>query len=131
LDREMAEEEEFEMFIRSYQNMVFSVSARIVGNLTDAEDITQEVFIKAYDRFPELQNSNTVGGWLKTVATNLSINHLNRYRARWRFFSEQEQPVEIAVETTEKSDRLEMVEEAIRKLPDAQRVPLVLFHFQE
>ena len=31
--------------------MVFSVSARIVGNLTDAEDITQEVFIKAYARF--------------------------------------------------------------------------------
>ena len=57
LDREMAEEEEFEMFIRSYQNMVFSVSARIVGNLTDAEDITQEVFIKAYARFKELRNS--------------------------------------------------------------------------
>jgi RNA polymerase sigma-70 factor, ECF subfamily len=131
VDRTMEEVEAFEMLVRNYQNMVFSVSARIVGNLVDAEDITQEVFIKAYERFRELQNSNTVGGWLKTVATNLSINHLNRYRARWRFFSEQEQPIEIAVETTEKSDRLEMVEEAIRKLPDAQRVPLVLFHFQE
>jgi len=59
LDREMAEEKEFEMFIRSYQNMVFSVSARILGNLTDAEDITQEVFIKAYDRFNQLRNSST------------------------------------------------------------------------
>jgi DNA-directed RNA polymerase specialized sigma24 family protein len=74
LDREMAEDEEFEMFLRSYQNMVFSVAARIVGNLTDAEDITQEVFIRAYDRFKELRNSGTVGGWLKTVATSLSIN---------------------------------------------------------
>jgi RNA polymerase sigma-70 factor (ECF subfamily) len=131
LDREMAEEEEFEMFIRSYQNMVFSVSARIVGNLTDAEDITQEVFIKAYARFKELRNSNTVGGWLKTVATNLSINHLNRYRGRWRFFSEQTEPVEIAVEPERENDRKEALELAIRKLPDAQRVPLVLFHFQE
>jgi RNA polymerase sigma-70 factor (ECF subfamily) len=131
LDREMAEEEEFEMFIRSYQNMVFSVSARIVGNLTDAEDITQEVFIKAYDRFRELRTSDTVGGWLKTVATNLSINHLNRYRARWRFFSEQAEPIEVAVEEEKESDRKEAVELAIRKLPDAQRVPLVLFHFQE
>jgi RNA polymerase sigma-70 factor (ECF subfamily) len=131
LDREMAEEEEFEMFIRNYQNMVFSVSARIVGNLTDAEDITQEVFIKAYDRFSELRNSGTVGGWLKTVATNLSINHLNRYRARWRFFSEQAEPVEIASEVEGESDRKEALELAIRKLPDAQRVPLVLFHFQE
>jgi RNA polymerase sigma-70 factor (ECF subfamily) len=131
LDREMAEDEEFEMFIRSYQNMVFSVSARIVGNLTDAEDITQEVFIKAYDRFKELRNSATVGGWLKTVATNLSINHLNRYRARWRFFSEQAEPIEIAVEVDRESDRKEALELAIRKLPDPQRVPLVLFHFQE
>jgi RNA polymerase sigma-70 factor (ECF subfamily) len=131
LDREMAEEEEFEMFIRSYQNMVFSVSARIVGNLTDAEDITQEVFIKAYARFNQLRNSSTVGGWLKTVATNLSINHLNRYRTRWRFFSEQTETVEIAVEVDSESDRKEALELAIRKLPDAQRVTLVLFHFQE
>jgi RNA polymerase sigma-70 factor, ECF subfamily len=131
LDREMAEEEEFEMFIRSYQNMVFSVSARIVGNLTDAEDITQEVFIKAYARFKELRNRSTVGGWLKAVATNLSINHLNRYRARWRFFSEQAKPVEIAVEPDRENDRKEALELAIHKLPDAQRVPLVLFHFQE
>ena len=131
LDREMAEDQEFEMFIRNYQNMVFSVSARIVGNLTDAEDITQEVFIKAYDRFKELRNSGTVGGWLKTVATNLSINHLNRYRARWRFFSEQAEPIEIAAEVDKESDRKEALELAIRKLPDPQRVPLVLFHFQE
>src|ERR1700730_19380520 len=131
LDREMAEDEEFEMFIRSYQNMVFSVSARIVGNRTDAEDITQEVFIKAYDRFKELRNSATVGGWLKTVATNRSINHLNRYRARWRFFSEQAEPFEIATEVERENGRQEMLELAIRKLPDAQRVSLVLFHFQD
>ena len=131
LDREMAEEKEFEMFIRSYQNMVFSVSARIVGNLTDAEDITQEVFLKAYDRFTELRNSGTVGGWLKTVATNLSINHLNRYRSRWRFFSEQAESVEVAAEAEPESDRREALELAIRKLPDPQRVPLVLFHFEE
>jgi|SRR6516165_242105 len=130
-ERSMEEVEEFETFVRNYQNMVFSVSARIVGSLTDAEDITQEVFLKAYERFQELRNSPTAGGWLKTVSTNLSINHLNRYRARWRFFSEQEKPIEIVAEAPEKSDRQEMLELALRKLPDSQRVPLVLFHFQE
>ena len=130
-ERSMEEVEEFETFVRNYQNMVFSVSARIVGSLTDAEDITQEVFLKAYERFQELRTSPTAGGWLKTVSTNLSINHLNRYRARWRFFSEQEKPIEIAAEVPEKSYRQEMLELALRKLPDAQRVPLVLFHFQE
>src|SRR6201984_805191 len=133
LDARMAEVQEFETFVRNYQNMVFSVAARIVGNPIDAQDIAQEVFIKAYERFDELKESGTVGGWLKTVATNLSINHLNRYRARWRFFSEQSEPIEIAaeVEKDKDSDRKEALEMAIRKLPDPQRVPLVLFHFQE
>src|SRR3984885_4502294 len=131
LDARMAEVQEFETFVRNYQNMVFSVAARIVGNPIDAQDIAQEVFIKAYQRFDELKESGTVGGWLKTVATNLSINHLNRYRARWRFFSEQAEPTEIAVEEEKENGRKEALELAIRKLPDAQRVPLVLFHFQE
>jgi RNA polymerase sigma-70 factor (ECF subfamily) len=111
--------------------MVFSVAARIVGNPIDAQDIAQEVFIKAYERFDELKQRGTVGGWLKTVATNLSINHLNRYRARWRFFSEEETEVEIPTFAPPTDDRREMLEVAIQKLPDAQRVPLVLFHFQD
>src|SRR6202011_602163 len=131
LDARMAEAQGFETFVRNYQNMVFSVAARSVGNQIDAQDISQEVFIKAYERFDELKESGTVGGWLKTVATNLSINHLNRYRARWRFFSEQAEPIEIAAEVDRESDRKEALELAIRKLPDPQRVPLVLFHFQE
>jgi RNA polymerase sigma-70 factor (ECF subfamily) len=129
-DCEMPEEAEFETFVRNYQDMVFSVSARILGNLADAEDITQEVFIKAYERFPELRNGSSIGGWLKTVSTNLSINHLNRYRARWQFFSERDKPVDIVTEPETKTDRQELLEMAIRKLPDSQRVPLVLFHFQ-
>jgi RNA polymerase sigma-70 factor (ECF subfamily) len=127
----MSQVEEFEMLVRNYQNMVFSVATRILGNPADAEDITQEVFLKAFDRYAELQGSPTVGGWLKTVATNLSINHLNRYRARWRFFSEQEEPMEIASDCPAPNPRKEMLELAIRRLPDAQRVPLVLFHFEE
>lgn len=131
LDARMAEVQEFETFVRNYQNMVFSVATRIVGNPIDAQDIAQEVFIKAYERYDELKDSGTVGGWLKTVATNLSINHLNRYRARWRFFSEEETEVEIPVLDPPTDDRREMLELAIRKLPDAQRVPIVLFHFQD
>jgi RNA polymerase sigma-70 factor, ECF subfamily len=131
IDSEMVEEAEFETFVRNYQNMVFSISARILGNLADAEDITQEVFIKAYERFPELRNSSRIGGWLKTVATNLSINHLNRYRARWLFFSEQMEPAQMISKNEANTDRQELLESAIRRLPDSQRVPLVLFHFQE
>src|SRR5205814_2134295 len=79
---------DFTTFMRNYQDMVFSTAARLTGNETQAEDISQEVFLKAHEHFAMLAASPTAGGWLKTVATNLSLNHLSRYRNRWKFFSE-------------------------------------------
>src|SRR5277367_6653611 len=83
---------DFTIFMRKYQNMVFTTSARLVKNDAQAEDISQDVFIKAHEHFEMLSTSPTAGGWLKTVATNLSLNHLQRYRNRWRFFSELKRP---------------------------------------
>ena len=74
--------------MRAYQDMVFSTAARLAGNDGQAEDIAQEVFLRAYEHFAHLRTSPTAGGWLKTVTTNLTLNYLSRYRKRWRLFSE-------------------------------------------
>src|ERR1700744_5525224 len=74
--------------MRAYQDMVFSTAARLARNDAQAEDIAQDVFVKAYENFSHLRESPTAGGWLKTVTTNLSLNYLTRYRKRWRLFSE-------------------------------------------
>jgi len=42
--------------------------------------------------FAAIESSPTVAGWLKTVTRNACLNHLSRYRARWRLFSELESP---------------------------------------
>lgn len=139
----MTEAKQFEAFMMNYQNMVFSTAMRLIANQAEAEDISQEVFLKAYERFADLKDSPTVGGWLKTVATNLSLNHLSRYRARWTFFSdlfsnrgdEEGHELEFAApgnleEDLAQADSHEIVEHAIQKLPPAQRVPLVLYHLE-
>jgi RNA polymerase sigma-70 factor, ECF subfamily len=135
--------ENFEQFMRNYQNMVFSTALRLTANEAEAQDIAQEVFLKAYERFGDLQNSPTVGGWLKTVATNLSLNHITRYRRRWTFFSElvsddseRDEPMfdvaapEMTGEHMNEADERRVLETALLKLPPAQRVPLVLYHFE-
>ena len=53
---------DFTTFMRNYQNMVFSTAVRLVGNEAQAEDISQEVFLKAYQHFDNLQTSKTAGG---------------------------------------------------------------------
>ena len=47
----MTSTDEFEVFMRNYQNMVFSTAIRLVGNESDALDVSQEVFVKAFDHF--------------------------------------------------------------------------------
>ena len=79
------------------------------------------------------------------MATDLCLNHLSRYRARWQFFSELDQTGDAGTiafadtvaardaedEEAQRQDRDTRLENALRRLPDHQRVPLVLFHFDE
>ncbi len=142
---------DFTTFMHAYQDMVFTTCARITGNDAQAEDIAQDVFLKAYAHFEQLRSSATAGGWLKTVATRLSLNHLSRYRRRWRFFSELGSAAEshadaehtdsatqvdfpsadTSAQSIDASIRQGIIEQELRALPEHQRVPLVLFHFEE
>ena len=124
--------------------MVFATAVRLLGNAADAEDAAQTVFLRAFQRFEELGSNPAAAGWLKTTTTNVCLNHLARYRARWRFFSEMEDrdaaspgfaeaiasadPAPLAL--LERAHASEALEAAVRALPDHQRVPLVLFHFE-
>jgi RNA polymerase sigma-70 factor, ECF subfamily len=137
---------EFTTFMRAYQDMVFSTASRLVGNDAQAQDIAQEVFMRAYEHFGRLQNSPTAGGWLKTVTTNLTLNYLRRYRQRWRMFSELRpaaadedsspadpevpQPDTLLAELSAEQRRV-LIDDALRRLPEHQRLPLVLYHFEE
>jgi len=125
--------------------MVFSTAARLCGSDAQAQDIAQEVFVRAYEHFAELAGSVTAGGWLKTVATNLSLNYLSRYRKRWRLFSEMrgdgdddeaepqiewEAPDNLLSDLSAEQRRV-IVDEALKQIAAHQRVPLVLYHFED
>jgi RNA polymerase sigma-70 factor (ECF subfamily) len=139
---EMTDSDRFEAFVREYQDMVFATAVRLLANPAEAEDIAQTVFLRAFERFASIEASATVAGWLKTVTTNLCLNHLARYRARWQFFSELDRPdsderyeatvpAPMGRDETEEASRQERLERAVHALPDHQRVPLVLFHFED
>src|SRR5258706_3167560 len=133
-------------FMRAYQDMVFSTAARLTGNDAHAEDIAQDVFLRAYEHFSHLNSSPTAGGWLKTVTANLTLNYLTRYRKRWRLFSELKEhadadssgasEIEWAVPDTLLADldadqRRGLIDGALRQLAQHQRVAVVLYYFAE
>jgi RNA polymerase sigma-70 factor (ECF subfamily) len=137
---------EFTTFMRAYQDMVFSTATRLTGNDAQAEDIAQEVFVRAYENFGHLRTSPAAGGWLKTVTTNLTLNYLSRYRKRRRSFSEL-MPATADEESSTPDwaaplpdtlladlgaeQRRRLIDDALRKLPEHQRLALVLYHFED
>src|SRR3982751_2068580 len=140
----MTDADRFEAFVREYQDMVFATAVRLLANPAEAEDIAQTVFLRAFERFSSVATSPTAAGWLKTVATNLCLNHLARYRGRWQFFSEMERTTEDewyeatipappagAATGEAETSRHAALERALHGLADQQRVPLVLFHFED
>ena len=132
----MTDVSQFEAFVRNHQDRVFTTALRLLGSPADAEDVAQTVFLMAFERFDTIGNSPAVGGWLRTVATNLALNHLNRYRRRWRLFSEMEPqhgttPFADTIPAGDTpNDAHAQLQASLGALPDHQRVPLVLFHFE-
>lgn len=142
----MSDADPFEAFVLRHQDLVFATAVRLLGNRRDAEDIAQTVFLKAFQHFAQLRDSPGAAAWLKTVTTNACLNHLSRYRSRWRLFSElrrqDDEGATVDYEMTlvtegtpadalERTDRRRHLTAALLQLPPHQRVPLVLFHFDQ
>src|SRR5215210_8864827 len=109
LDNDLAA---FEQLVARYQNKIMAYVARMLNDHEEAEDVTQEVFIKAYRSLDSFRGASSFSTWLYRIATNLCID-----RARKRKRSPQE-----AYSLDEPLDREE--ERGGRDVPDLSGEPL-------
>jgi RNA polymerase sigma-70 factor (ECF subfamily) len=139
-------DQQFEAFVLEHQDRVFGYAMRMLSNRAEAQDIAQETFLRAFRHFSSLRQEPAVRGWLKTVTRNLCLNHLTRSRSRWRFFSDWRKeragekapdpvesipsPVDDKSEA-ERSDERALLEKLLGQLPEQQRIPLILYHFDD
>jgi len=93
--------EEFEVLSQKYHRDIFNAALRMCGSYADAEDLTQETFVKAYIAFDQFTSGTNFKAWLLRILTN---THINRYRRAART------PEMIAWE--------EMSENGNRRLPE-------------
>ena len=71
---------DFQVLVERYGGMVQAVSLAQTGNYTDAEDISQQTFIKAYQSLDSLKEPTKFGAWLCTIARNLAKSSLRKKR---------------------------------------------------
>lgn len=71
----------FEALVRRYQGWVFTLTLRMVGDRAEAEEVAQEVFLKAYRGLRDFKGASRFSTWLYAIASHHCLNHLQA-RAR-------------------------------------------------
>ncbi len=74
------DQEVFSMLVERYKDAVQNLAYRMLGNATEAEDITQETFVRAYTQLATYKSVHKFSTWLLSIASHLAIDQLRRRR---------------------------------------------------
>ncbi|MDR1335525.1 MAG: sigma-70 family RNA polymerase sigma factor [Tannerella sp.] len=127
----------FAPLLERYGRPVYSLIVKVVGNREDAEELTQDVFLKAYRSLASFQGNSLFSTWLYRIAWNAAISATRKKKYEWPALegSALEQVMENgAGDVTEQDagdDRMERLEEAMNRLSPDERALILLFYRQE
>ena len=68
----------YEEVVQLFQNRIYHHCYRMIGNIHEAEDLAQEVFIRAYVNIHSFDNNRNFSTWIYRIATNLTIDRLRK-----------------------------------------------------
>ncbi len=135
--------EVFDILVRRWENRLFNVIYRITGDFETSRDIRQEVFLRVYQSAKGYRSDGHFSTWLYRIAINCSINELRKRKRRQTIplnmpESGEGQTVQNELlddspgpeEVIQQNELSEHIRDALRCLPDEQRVVIVLRHYE-
>ena len=110
---------------------VYKAAVRVLRSDAEAEDVTQDVFLKIWRETPELRADASLRGWSVRVATNAAIDRLRKKRPElWDEPPERVDPALGAEGVLSREEAAQSVQQAIDGLPERQRLALVLTYYE-
>lgn len=106
-----------------YAADIFATSMSIIANVDDARDISQEAFLRGFIKIGQLRSVDKFRPWIIGIARNLALDHLRQKKKR-----EIDPRITISTEYEVPDDYLD-IHEAIARLSEKYRLPLLLYYF--
>ncbi len=117
--------------VRAYERKVLSTTYRYVGDPTAARDLTQEIFVKVWLRAPSFKHEALFSTWLYRIVVNHCINfQLTRKKRQMESLNENVPGDGILADKFDEEKRARHLREAVAKLPERQRMALILAKFE-
>ena len=125
---------EYAYFVKRYSQQVLDFTARMVSCLADAEELAQNAFIKAFNKFEKFEQKASFLTWVSRIAYNEAINHLKRRKLHYVEIDEvpvadsSQQDEEL---TTGNEERIRLIEDALDNLPPDERMLVHLYYYED
>ena len=122
----------FDTLVERHRDVVFRVTARIVGSDEEAEDVTQDTFLRAFHRLERYRGEAPFRTWLLRIAHNTAVTHLTTRRIATRPLDRTDEDLVAAVaegspaERLERRERLTRLDTKVKALSPGHRTVLVL-----
>ncbi len=128
----------YALLIEAYKGPLFNLAFRMTGSYSDADDLTQEIFIKAYQQLYQFDQKKKYFTWLYTIGINLIRNHLKKksldhkhYTAERLFFESQAQRRESGEGNLVSEDSLRKLDTTMQQLSVDVREAIILKYHQD
>ncbi|HIB98853.1 TPA: sigma-70 family RNA polymerase sigma factor [Candidatus Poribacteria bacterium] len=134
--------EAFGLLVKKYQQRVYNIAYRFTLNIDEANDLAQEIFLKAFRALPNFKSSSAFYTWLYRIAQNAGVDYMRRKRTRPEYLFPDEFPNDQqlshprvtdsqVVSTAEASEIQNQIKRAIVRLSPRQQQVFVLRYYQD
>lgn len=130
------DESAFNELVRKYQKSIYQIARRLLGSHEEAEDLSQEVFIKAYHGLAGFRSDAGFFTWIYRITVNSALNVLRKKKLR-QILSLENVGFSITSRSAapdqqiEKGETLQAISRAIDRLPKMQKIVFTLRHDQK
>ena len=124
---------EYNTCVEKYLKMVYRISFHYFGNREDAEDVSQDVFIKLYSNKISAKNDEEIKAWLIRVTTNTCHSYFRNPFRRKRIDIDENEIADIVDTGSSEQDIVnrKVVMDAVMSLPEHYRIIVYLFYYEE
>ncbi|MFO7615369.1 MAG: sigma-70 family RNA polymerase sigma factor [Bacteroidales bacterium] len=131
LQNESNREKGFDQLVKAYQQEIYWLIRRMVIDHEDADDLTQETFVKIWNNLDRFRGESALFTWIYRIATNEALAHLRKKRISFRFLSPDMKSTEAIPDYNDafyrSDDTMRKFQKAMTELPDKQRL---IFHMK-
>ena len=124
----------YTFLVEKYMHMVFTLAIRIVKNREEAEEVAQDVFVKAFKNLKNFKGDSKFSTWIYKIAYYASLDELKRNKRQIR--SENIDTFNVgnmddSLKFLHDKERKEIINDALFKLSEDERVIITLYYFEE